>query len=273
MTTRKNLPRLAKESKKISLEDYENFNELVSDDFFDSSFSSLASSLDGQTLYGGMNDSDYFCSDGEESDFDHSFSKCKRVKISKEELGFDDRKLQPDEIMVKNDVSETIQVKLEVNEEVSADSSQESNAIKTSSKPSIFKKLKKGQKKGDRIFKCNFCDHHSRTKYLYKIHIETHGVDNNAKFTCNFCPGRFKTIFQMYQHMKRVHKKERGFQCADCEFNATSIPRLNRHKKCHSAEYTKNFKHLCRICNGKFISRRARAQHERYTHGTAKKKL
>lgn len=100
---------------------------------------------------------------------------------------------------------------------------------------------------------CEICFKSFHTAEKVKSHLLTH--TNQKKFTCEFCHKSFKTAYKLTDHMEtHLNKTEQKFHCdfQNCEFKAWKNADLTKHiKRVHEKE--KHFE--CLKCFRQFATR------------------
>lgn len=74
-----------------------------------------------------------------------------------------------------------------------------------------------------------------------------------------FCNKGYSEAYQLKQHIKFVHNKERPYQCQHCEKAFSTAIQLGQHMQYH----TGNFRYQCPVCEKCFITGQALTKHGR----------
>lgn len=74
-----------------------------------------------------------------------------------------------------------------------------------------------------------------------------------------FCSKGYSEAYQLKQHIKFVHNKERPYQCQHCEKAFSTAIQLGQHMQYH----TGNFRYQCPVCEKCFITGQALTKHGR----------
>ncbi|XP_044736951.1 zinc finger protein OZF-like [Chrysoperla carnea] len=109
---------------------------------------------------------------------------------------------------------------------------------------------------------CNQCGHKFRSNYHLDKHLLTH--TKARPYACDKCDKTYRTIFQLKEHVSRIHLNERNFVCTFCSQAFFDKKILLNHVRRHTGE--KPYK--CQMCEKAFIQKVALNVHMK-THTNA----
>ena len=107
-----------------------------------------------------------------------------------------------------------------------------------------------GKFKGEKIYKCNFCEKIFQKRFLRRSHEKFHheGIFDHV---CLDCGQKFERQYYLKNHIKFVHQKIRGFKCENCDKEFKSSTERNAHNNI----VHKGIKpYVCDICNDSFTT-------------------
>ncbi|XP_062594530.1 gastrula zinc finger protein XlCGF8.2DB-like [Saccostrea cucullata] len=113
----------------------------------------------------------------------------------------------------------------------------------------------------ERPFECEQC----QKKFSRKGHLERHMMShrNEKPHLCDVCGQAFLTAGNRKAHVKRVHLKERSYECGICSKNYFCSKMLKYHLKTHTGE--KNYE--CETCGKQFIVLKSLENHRQLHSG------
>ena len=82
----------------------------------------------------------------------------------------------------------------------------------------------------ERLFECGECSSAFSTQSLLEKHKLFHTGDVLRKFPCDQCDKAFHWLCQLERHM-RCHARIKPFACASCDYAATEMANLTRHRR------------------------------------------
>lgn len=111
---------------------------------------------------------------------------------------------------------------------------------------------------------CEKCGFQTDARGVMNRHImlKHKSKEELYKVSCSSCPKKCRTISMMMIHHKRVHLKERKFQCDNCSKSFFKKADLEKHMSLH----TKVFKHKCQVCKARFTRADNLRFHLKNTH-------
>ncbi|XP_061196274.1 gastrula zinc finger protein XlCGF8.2DB-like [Saccostrea echinata] len=113
----------------------------------------------------------------------------------------------------------------------------------------------------ERPFECQQC----QKKFSRKGHLERHMMShrNEKPHLCDVCGMAFLTAGNRKAHVKRVHLKERSYECGICKKSYFCSKTLRYHLKTHTGE--KNYE--CETCGKQFIILKSLENHRQLHSG------
>jgi len=120
---------------------------------------------------------------------------------------------------------------------------------------------------GIKPFLCNLCPYSSSTKGRLKEHTMIHHPDSLPKdmtkiFICDICSKSFGCKSYLNRHISREHKRNKVFNCDQCNYETTHSTTF----KCHLRTHTGERPYVCHICNKTFIKKAHMDRHIKGVH-------
>ncbi|KAF5277820.1 hypothetical protein FQA39_LY18429 [Lamprigera yunnana] len=98
----------------------------------------------------------------------------------------------------------------------------------------------------ERMYPCKLCTYAGRTASAIYVHMSTHA---NDLCVCEFCSKTFKSTRNLNDHLRRVHSKEKKYQCSYCDKKFVDKYVLRIHVRCHTGVRP----YQCTVCEKSFI--------------------
>lgn len=114
---------------------------------------------------------------------------------------------------------------------------------------------------------CTFpgCEQGVESPYLLAGHIWWHDRNSLKKFQCPFCLQKFKYPHNVSSHLRKVHLKEKGYQCQKSNYNTGSLSQIKEHfERVHDPELGVSM-FTCNSCGYRALSEQGLSTHTR-TH-------
>lgn len=113
---------------------------------------------------------------------------------------------------------------------------------------------------------CTMCSRKYANYDSLRVHMKRHLVADQAKqFQCTACRKSFHFQYQQQLHYRRIHERERPYECTECNerfFNQQAL-------RTHGATHRGIREFACGECNGKFFTAGALKKHQ-ITHSDAR---
>lgn len=106
-----------------------------------------------------------------------------------------------------------------------------------------------------KLQQCDQCGKSYPRGYI-KIHLLTHS--DNRKYSCKYCPKKFKVPCSLNSHVLWNHKRTRDYKCEVCEATFISASARSTHIRKH---HLKEKKHVCEQCGKRFFGRHDLQRH------------
>ena len=148
-------------------------------------------------------------------------------------------------------------------------------------------------------FQCEECGVYLSSEGLVQKHMLYHRGETSKRYSCDLCDRTFDYLMKLERHL-RYHTGEKPFVCASCDYAATEMPNLTKHRRVmhededpyqcymcnrtfpdnsqvkhhieHECKSQDTKSHKCKKCSAKFATKDQFITHQEYCRRSSKRK-